>query len=372
MLDSLIVEDGPPNSINPGSAVGAITSFDADVGCGGRPDEVSKTIGDTSCSTHINQDVKGVRVKKSSMCCSLSGVGTVGLGASNAHGDCQENDSCGMVAWPGPLAPREGSSRVTVGSSKRSAMTATFGSDMDVGCYEGSKVIKGGVGELEPRLEPLRTSRELALGNIRIGQGATDSHNDDPGHCLGIEEDCREFLGPERMELGDEGGEQQKPGPERMELGDEGREQQKGWPAEKREEQGMKSFLANLSVAIKIPILILILTLFSKEGSSSNACFLEWLFGIGVLGDHIIGRVLAAFCSGVANPLLGVMLTRQMVSFAIHNLDDRFSFLGKDLLPSPFLLPLLLCFAGIFRRSVFVLLRRGLGKSKLADLSCES
>jgi hypothetical protein len=98
MLDSLIVEDGPPNSTNPGSTVGAIKAFDADVGGGRRPDEVSKTIGDTSCSSPINQNVKGVRVKESSMCYSLSRVGTVGLSASHAHGDCRENDSCGMVA----------------------------------------------------------------------------------------------------------------------------------------------------------------------------------------------------------------------------------------------------------------------------------
>ena len=87
------------------------------------------------------------------------------------------------------------------------------------------------------------------------------------------------------------------------------------------------------------------------------------MFGILILGDPIVGRVLAAFCSGVANPLLGVMLTRQMVSFAIHNLGDRVSFLGKDLLPSPFLLLVLLRLAEILRRSALVLLRCGLGIS---------
>jgi hypothetical protein len=67
---------------------------------------------------------------------------------------------------------------------------------MDVGCYEDSKVIKGGVGELEPRLEPLRTSRELALGNIGIRQGVRNSSNEDPYHSLGIEVDGGEFPGP--------------------------------------------------------------------------------------------------------------------------------------------------------------------------------
>jgi hypothetical protein len=51
---------------------------------------------------------------------------------------------------------------------------------MDVGCYEDSKVIKGGVGDLEPRLKPQRTSRELALGNIGIGQGVRHSSKEDP------------------------------------------------------------------------------------------------------------------------------------------------------------------------------------------------
>jgi hypothetical protein len=125
---------------------------------------------------------------------------------------------------------------------------------------------------------------------------------------------------------------------------------------EKTKEQGMKSSLANISVAIRILIRFLILTLFSEKSSSSNAGFLEALFGIYVLRDPIVGRVLTAFGSGVANPLLGVMLTLQMVGLAIHNLSDRFSLLGKDLLPSPFLIPVLLCFGGILR-SAFVLLR---------------
>jgi hypothetical protein len=100
----------------------------------------------------------------------------------------------------------------------------------------------------------------------------------------------------------------------------------------------MKFSLANISVAIRILIRFLILTLFSEKSSSSKVGFLEALFGICVLGNPIVGRVLTAFGSGVANPLNGMMLTLQMVDFAIHNLSDRFSLLGKDLLPSPFLL----------------------------------
>ena len=65
----------------------------------------------------------------------------------------------------------------------------------------------------------------------------------------------------------------------------------------------MKPSLANLSVAIRILIRLLIPSFFSMEGSSSNACFLESLLGVGVLRDPIVGRVLAAFCRGVAKPI---------------------------------------------------------------------
>jgi hypothetical protein len=44
MSDSLIVKDRPPNSTNPGRAVGAIEAFDADVGSGSRLDEVGKAV----------------------------------------------------------------------------------------------------------------------------------------------------------------------------------------------------------------------------------------------------------------------------------------------------------------------------------------
>jgi hypothetical protein len=106
-------------------------------------------------------------------------------------------------------------------------------------------------------------------------------------------------------------------------------------------EEGMKSSLATISVAIRFLIrFLLLLILFSQKSSSSKAGFLEALFGNGILGDAIVGRVLTGFGSGVANPLVGMMLTCQMVVFAIHSLSDRFSLLGNDLLPSPLGAPL--------------------------------
>jgi hypothetical protein len=133
----------------------------------------------------------------------------------------------------------------------------------------------------------------------------------------------------------------------------------------------MKSSLATVSVAIRILIIfLLILIIFSQKSSSSKAGFLKALFGMSILGEAIVGRVLTAFGSGVANPLVWMMLTCQMVVFAIHNLSDRFSLLGKDVLPSPFLLLVLLFFAGILR-SAFVLFRCHLGNAKLVDLRRE-
>jgi hypothetical protein len=112
----------------------------------------------------------------------------------------------------------------------------------------------------------------------------------------------------------------------------------------------MKSSLATVSIAVRILIrFLLLLIIFSQKSSSSQTGFLEALFGHSIIGNAIVGRVLAAFSSGVANPLVGMMLTCQMVGFAIHNLSDRFSLLGKDLLPGPFLLPVLPSFAGILR-----------------------
>jgi hypothetical protein len=130
------------------------------------------------------------------MCHGGSRVGTVSLSSSNAHSDCQEDNGRGMVAGSGPLAFRKGSRSRMEGSSTRTATTKIAGLDMDVGCYEDSKVIKGGVYEPEPRLKPLRTSRELALGNLGIGQGVRHSSNDDPYHSLDIGEGSSKFPGP--------------------------------------------------------------------------------------------------------------------------------------------------------------------------------
>jgi hypothetical protein len=130
------------------------------------------------------------------MCHCWSRVVTVCLSSSHAHSDCRENKSCGMVTGSGPLAPREGSRSRTEISSTRAVTTKISRQDMDVGCYEDSKAVKGSVGDLEPRLEPQRTSRELALENIGIGQGVRHSSNEDPEHSLGIEVDGGEFPGP--------------------------------------------------------------------------------------------------------------------------------------------------------------------------------
>jgi hypothetical protein len=73
MSDSLIVKDRPPNSTNPGSAVGAIETFDPNVGSGRRLDEVGKAVGDTSCSppsTRMSKESESNRAR-----CATEGPG---------------------------------------------------------------------------------------------------------------------------------------------------------------------------------------------------------------------------------------------------------------------------------------------------------
>jgi hypothetical protein len=77
-------------------------------------------------------------------------VGTVGLSSSNTHIYCQENNSRGMVAGSGPLAPRKGSRSRTERSSTKAATTKISGLDMSVRGYADSKAVKGGVDHLEP------------------------------------------------------------------------------------------------------------------------------------------------------------------------------------------------------------------------------
>jgi hypothetical protein len=69
MLDSLIIQDGPPDSTNPGSAVGAIEAFDADVGSGRRLDEVGKAVG-APPSTRISKESESNRAR-----CATAGPG---------------------------------------------------------------------------------------------------------------------------------------------------------------------------------------------------------------------------------------------------------------------------------------------------------
>jgi hypothetical protein len=59
------------------------------------------------------------------MCQGGARVVKVGLSLSSSHArsDCQENNSCGMAAGSGPLAPRNGSRSRMEGSSTRAATT---------------------------------------------------------------------------------------------------------------------------------------------------------------------------------------------------------------------------------------------------------
>jgi hypothetical protein len=164
MPDSRIVQDRPPVSTNPGSAIDAIETFDANVGSGRRLDEVGKAVGDTSCSSPINQDVKGVGVKQGAMCHGGARVGTVSLSSSNAHSDCRENNSHGMVAGSGPLAPRKGSRSRMEGSSTRAATTKISGLDMDVGSMKIARSSKAVLMSLSQDCSHREQVESLRLG----------------------------------------------------------------------------------------------------------------------------------------------------------------------------------------------------------------
>jgi hypothetical protein len=102
-------------------------------------------------------------------------------------------------------------------------------------------------------------------------------------------------------------------------------------------EQGMKSSLATVSVAIRILIrFLLLLLLFSQKSTSSKAGFLEALFGLSILGDAIVGRVLTAFGSGVANPLVGMILTLQMIFLPSISLVTGSPSLGRTFVQAHF------------------------------------
>jgi hypothetical protein len=77
----------------------------------------------------------------------------------------------------------------------------------------------------------------------------------------------------------------------------------------------------------------------------------------------------------VADPLLGVMLTVQMVRGAVDNLGNRLAFFGKDLLPSPLLFSLKFGLAGNLlrirsvRSALLVFLgRRKSGRARFVNL----
>ena len=69
--------------------------------------------------------------------------------------------------------------------------------DMDEWSDETREIVKGGVGEFEPRLEPLRARGELALGHIRISRGLDSRSNQDPDHDLEIHQRFGELQAPE-------------------------------------------------------------------------------------------------------------------------------------------------------------------------------
>ena len=69
--------------------------------------------------------------------------------------------------------------------------------DMDEWSDATFEIVEGGLGVLEPRLEPLRARGELALGNIRICRGFDGRGNQTPDHNLERHKRFGELHAPE-------------------------------------------------------------------------------------------------------------------------------------------------------------------------------
>ena len=85
-------------------------------------------------------------------------------------------------------------------------MTMAMGADMNVRGNEHCKVVEGLVGDLEPRVQPLRESRELALGNVWIDHWfeSRGSIQERPHHGLEKQVGRRESPGAEGKETSEE------------------------------------------------------------------------------------------------------------------------------------------------------------------------
>ena len=67
MANALIIQNGPLDSTNPGSAGSSIEALDANGSLGGWCNKIVETVGDASSSSTIHQDIIRVRVKNCTM-----------------------------------------------------------------------------------------------------------------------------------------------------------------------------------------------------------------------------------------------------------------------------------------------------------------
>ena len=67
MANAMIIQNGPLDSTNAGSAGSSIEAFDADGSLGGWGNKIIETVGDAGSSSPIDQYVIGIRVKNCAM-----------------------------------------------------------------------------------------------------------------------------------------------------------------------------------------------------------------------------------------------------------------------------------------------------------------
>ena len=111
MASAIIIQYGPLDSTNPGSAGIPIEAFDADGSLGGRCNKIVETVGDAGSSSPVHQYVIGVRVKYCAMGNWRASVSTMRVDSCEVSSDSREERKSK------PAVARSGAWRLAVGRS---------------------------------------------------------------------------------------------------------------------------------------------------------------------------------------------------------------------------------------------------------------
>jgi hypothetical protein len=108
MASAIIIQYGPLDSTNPGSAGIPIEAFDADDSLGGRCNKIVKIVADAGSSSPVHQYVIGVRVKYCAMGNWRASMSTMRVDSCKVSSDSRKNHKSK------PAVARSGSWRLAV------------------------------------------------------------------------------------------------------------------------------------------------------------------------------------------------------------------------------------------------------------------